>query len=101
MNVLEHTSDQKCLEPRLYCTQQAMSDASWGCDMTFSKEALAFIKACEAFIALVEKHGSTEADHAMIGFYIDRVRERLSEEGSDFSSSGSALLRERTIRRAA
>ena len=48
--------------------------------MAFSNEALGLIKACEAFLASVERNGSTEADRAMVLFYAQTLNEQVFRE---------------------
>jgi len=48
--------------------------------MIFSNEALDLIKACEAFLASVERNGSTAADRAMVLFYAQTLNEQVFKE---------------------
>jgi hypothetical protein len=45
--------------------------------MKFSKEALDLLKACEAFIALVQNNGATKNDRDMALYYLESLHGAL------------------------
>jgi hypothetical protein len=67
----------------------AFSYCTGGLRMQISAEALDFLKACESFIAFLERTEPSEIDREMGLFYVQQLNEKLSPrwtEGERFAA---------------